>query len=170
MSKRPCYERKNYFNQPCEDVTPDILTPGHVVNIEDYLQQDVVTMINVKKEKILERANLSKYPTKFTFDKVVRIYAYMFKFLESFDVMKWRLEKRIKNKLKFKMFVVQEIKQNGYLSVPLSFHYQPTVNVISMPADGSGSELQFKGNFKIPLDDEYINEALNFLFLHFLLN
>ena len=33
-----------------------------------------------------------------------------------------------------------------------------------MPADGSGSELQFKGNFKIPLDDEYINEALNFLF------
>ena len=33
-----------------------------------------------------------------------------------------------------------------------------------MPADGSGAELQFKGTVKIPLDDEYINEALNFLF------
>ena len=73
-----------------------------------------------------------------------------FKFLEAFDVMKRRLEKRTKNKLKFKMFVVQEIKQNGYLSVPLSFHYQTTENVISMPADGSGAELQFKGTVKIP--------------------
>ena len=137
------------------------------MNIEDYLHQDVVTMISVKKEKILERANFSNYPlspTKFTFDKVVRIYGYMFKFLEAFDVMKRRLEKRTENKLKFKMFVVQEMKQNGYLSVPLSFHYQSTENVISMPADGSGAELQFKGTVKIPLDDEYINEALNFLF------
>ena len=147
--------------------TPDILTPGHIVNAGNSLQQEIIAMVNIKKEKILERAKFSKYPlspTKFTFDKVVRIYGYIFMFLQGFKLMKKRLEERRMIKLKFKMFVVQEISQRGYLSVPLTFHYQSTKKITSTPADGSGVGTKFEGTHKIQLSDEFVNDALNYLF------
>ena len=78
--------------------------------------------------------------------------------------MKQRLLERAKKNLKFKMFIAQEIRQNGYLSVPLSFHYQTKKKLTSFPADGSATKPKFKGIHKVQLDDELINEALNFLF------
>ena len=140
--------------------TPDILTPGHIVDIENYLQQEIVTMINIKKEKILERAQYSNYPlspTKFTFDKVVRIYGYIYKFIGRFKLMKQRLQERTKKNLKFRMFVAQEIKQNGYFSVPLTFHYQTTKKLTSLPYDVCATKPKFKGIHKVQLDDELIN-------------
>ena len=78
--------------------------------------------------------------------------------------MKQRLLERTKKNLKFKMFIAQEIRQNGYISVPLTFHYQTTKKLTSLPADGSATKPKFKGIHKVQLDDELINEALNFLF------
>ena len=74
--------------------------------------------------------------------------------------MKQRLQERTKKNLKFKMFIAQEIRQNGYLSVPLSFHYQTKKKLTSLPADRSATKPKFKGIHKVQLDDELINEAL----------
>ena len=76
--------------------TPEILTPGHVT-----------VLMNTRVENVKARAEFSEYllsPTKFSFEKTVRIYATIWRFFKSFQCLKKRFGVG-RNEPKFQMFL-----------------------------------------------------------------
>ena len=64
--------------------TPEILTPGHIT-----------VLLNSRVENVKARAEYSQYllsPTKFKFEKVIRCYAMVWRFLKSFKCLKNKLK------------------------------------------------------------------------------
>ena len=83
--------------------TPEILTRGHPT-----------VLINTRVENVKSRAEFSNYllsPTKYKFEKVIRIYATVFRFIKSFKCLKDKLgrgKSKAMLETKFRMFTSLE--------------------------------------------------------------
>ena len=80
--------------------TPEILTKGHPA-----------VLLSTRAENVKSRSEFSKYvlcPTKFKFEKIVTIYATLWRFIKSFKCLKGRFQKRnlkLKENIRFQMFL-----------------------------------------------------------------
>ena len=126
----------------------EILTPGHPV-------------LAIKRvDKVLERSTFSNYlipPTKFSFEKTVRIYSLVFKFIQ-----RCRKKKSITTEVKFQMFVVQ----NG-ASYCANFLFDCHVYIADSVLLEFGMKTpgrKFSGKAHVLLDSSDISFALEYLF------
>ena len=92
-------EEKSFKEGMIFEKSKEILTPGHPA-----------VMLASRTESVQARYEYSNYllsPTKFKFEKCVRIYSIVWKFVRSFKCVKGKLKSRKDDC--FKMFVVQEV-------------------------------------------------------------
>ena len=101
--------------------TPEILTPGHIT-----------VLLNSRVENVKARAEYSQYllsPTKFKFEKVIRCYAMVWRFIKSFKCLKNKLTASFDPK--FQMFInVNGVKQDQDNDATKSFFNVPVVTSI----------------------------------------
>ena len=135
--------------------SPEILTRGHCV------------MLNRERiNKVKGRAELSRYPlspTKFKFEKVVRTYAIIRKFLRSFKCVRDKLQKIGENK--FQMLttkVTLDIEEDIDRLVDNDRRYKKEFVGLSFGVKKPGT--QFKGKYHVQLSKEDVSWALQYLF------
>ena len=94
-------EEDDYKKGMVFEKTPGILTRGHPT-----------VLLSTRVENVKSRAEFSNYllsPTKFKFEKVIRIYATVFRFLKSFKCLKDKFGSgSMRSDERFRMFVTME--------------------------------------------------------------
>ena len=116
--------------------SPEILTKGHAV-----------MLASTRVEKVKERQEYSNYlipPNKFKFEKLVRVFSIVRKFLQKCS--KGKLFRNVDTQ--FQMFPVVNVMHNNLYSVG-----------VKKPG------IQFKGKHFVELDDNDISWTLEYLFL-----
>ena len=97
-------EEEDDFNQGViYEKTAEILTRGH----------QIILSVTSRIENVKSRSDFSHYiiePTKFKFEKVVRVLATVWKFIRSFEVIKRR---NVIKEVKFQMLSSVKIDQNS---------------------------------------------------------
>ena len=102
--------------------TPEILTPGHIT-----------VLLNSRVENVKARAEYSQYllsPTKFKFEKVIRCYAMVWRFIKSFKCLKNKLTASFDPK--FQMFInVNGVKQDQDNDATKSFNVPVVTSIVT---------------------------------------
>ena len=167
-------EEKTYNEGFVFERSKEILTPGH----------PVVMTASTRVQKVAARAEFSSYiisPTKFSFDKCVRIVGIVFKFIRSF---KCRKKKHMVQEVRFQMFTVMDVKQSRpgmtsqeleYLASGLSNGLRPTDleekdfvvdvhRICNMSFGCKDPSMKFTGKKHVLISSDDISRALGYLF------
>ena len=179
-------EEEEDFNQGVIiEKSAEILTRGHQVSLS----------VNSRAENVKSRSNFSRYviePTKFKFEKVVRILATVWKFIRSFKVVKRR---NMDKEVKFQMFAnvkvnkISTAKINSITPIITSYDDEKSTTVFTenylmnvtndvpcmekvvdihrISAVEFGTKVTgrlFRGRFHILLTDMDVSLALEYLF------
>ena len=173
-------EEEEMFNKGLVfEKSHEILTRGHPA-----------ILLTARVEKVKERAEFSNYlisPTKFKFEKVVRIIATVWRFVKSFKCLEGKLcRKSSENRpdSKFKMFPtfpvisvidksmkeVFEVYSTDYLRTVAGNNMDETENVVdihrfvNLEFGIKKPGIQFKGKFHIILTDDDYSRCLEYLY------
>ena len=163
----------------------EILTRGHPT-----------VLLTARAENVKARFESSKYllsPTKFKFEKTVRIYATVMRFIKSFKCLKNKLGRgKSQDGVKFQMFILKPVftvvtsvismrDENEQVKVFNVFDANYMEKVFDAPSDvdekpvdthrvaamSFGSKrpgLQFKGKYHIVLTDDDLSRSLRYLY------
>ena len=137
--------------------TPEILTRGHPV-----------VMVSSRVEKVKKRSEVSDYllpPNKFKFEKIVRIYSMVKRYIRNHKCLKGKLQDN-SGSFKFQMFQVSEGQvSNKCLALQLQ---KPVIddyfNFSNFSIGVKKPGVQFKGKFHVNLCEDDISSTLNYLF------
>ena len=148
-------EEDDYKKGFVYEKTPEILTPGHTV-----------MMTKAGIEKVKERQEFSDYlipPNKFKFERLVRIYSMVRKFIKNSQSKRMQ-RKILDTSLRFQMFFANENEKNCLaliLKKPVIDDYSVFSNLnVGMRKPG----IQFKSKHFVDLKDEDISWSLEYLF------
>ena len=156
---------KDYEDGFIYERTPEILTPGHLA----HSSQSEEDSAKSRKMKIAERAKFSNYlisPTRFKFDKVVRILGYVKKHLKIRFEKSASYQKKICQKAKETKFSIFHISSSSFMEglesqegnvdeIPLQTHFNPSpVKVVVAEVEKN-----------VELKPEDINEAIRDIFI-----
>ena len=139
-------EKEEYDKGLIFEKCPQILIKGHSAFATHRIQ------------KMASRAEFSNYlfmPTKFSFRKVVRVTACMFKYLK-----KTSLVKNTENK--FRMFVAQNLEEAGQQAEPLVNHFVKEDQFMGICWGSEKPLTNFIGDAELGIDDEDISMALEY--------
>ena len=144
-------EEEDYKKGLVFERSHEILTRGHSV------------MLSNRAEKVKERAEVSNYllsPTKYKFEKVVRCYAVIYRFLRSFRCLKGKFSKQ---GMKFQILQVSmEEVISKYIEQANNWSLVVQRAGLSFGTDKPG--MKFKGEHHVNLSFEDVSCALEFLF------
>ena len=144
-------EEEDYKKGLVFEKSHEILTRGHVV------------MLSTRIEKVKERAEISDYPlspTKYKFEKVVRCYAVVYRFLRGFRCIKGKLSKQ---GMKFRMLQVS-MEQAISRDMEQANNWSLVVQRVGLSFGAEKPGMNFKGEHHVNLSSEDISYALEFLF------
>ena len=156
---------KDYEDGFIYEKTPEILTPGHLA----HSSQSEEDSAKSRKMKIAERAKFSNYlisPTRFKFDKVVRILGYVKKHLKIRFEKSASYQKKICQKAKETKFSILHISSSIFMEglesqegnvdeIPLQTHFNPSpVKVVVAEVEKN-----------VELEPEDINKAICDIFV-----
>ena len=152
VNLRMNYDEEDSFKKGLVfEKSQEILTRGHAV------------MLASRIEKVKERAEFSDYllsPNKFKLEKVIRIIAIIYKFLNSFKCLRYKFKK---HENKFQMLQVSVEKSiTEEMEVMNNWNLMTQFAGLSFGVKKPGTA--FKGEYHVNLSSEDISCALNAMF------